>query len=234
MPDMITQKRFSLIFFVLFSLSAVAQDFDESFSGSWLEFYGDNKIHEKWSIPFAGILHHYDVFETRDFTFVRTGISHRLNPTSAITVGIAYVNSKVYNELSEPSLTFQYWLYEEFVLNNNLGRNILSHRWRLENRWIHQSGNTQFKNRFRYRLQFTRLIYGRTFVKSFNEIFFNLNDTSFFNQNRFYIGVGQILTPSLKVDVGYLKNHFRNRNYGTIRMGLAYTLDFRRKETAQN
>ncbi|MEX0313230.1 MAG: DUF2490 domain-containing protein [Allomuricauda sp.] len=229
---MVVVKRLSFIALAILNLAATAQSYDEHDSGSWLEFYGDNKIHERWSIPLSGILHHHDLFEMHDFSFLRTGISYRLNPRLTVTGGIAFVNSKDYDESFRSSSIQQYWLYEEFSIKNKFRRNTLSHRWRLENRWINEPNKTYFRNRIRYRLQFSRPLYGKTFVKTFNEVFFNLNGPSFFNQNRFYLGIGQILTPTFKVDVGYLKTHFTKRKYGTFRMGLAYTIDFTRKEVA--
>lgn len=229
---MVCAKRFYLIILTVFSLSVTAQNFEEYHSGSWLEFYGNNILNEKWSIPFAGILKHHYLFEMYDFSFIRTGVSYRLNPRSVITGGIAYVNSKVYNESSRSSSAHQYWLYEEFVFEHNLEGTALAQRWRLEHRWINQLNDINFRNRLRYRLRLIRPIYGKTFIKTSNEVFFNLNGASFFNQNRFYIGIGRELTPTLKVDLGYLKNHFKYRHHDTIRISFAYTIDFTRKEAA--
>ncbi|TMU54447.1 DUF2490 domain-containing protein [Flagellimonas algicola] len=224
---------------LLFLLSCIllqsvlsSQTFDEHGSGSWLEFSGTNKIDEKWSIPLAGILRHHEPFEVYDFSFVRTGVSYHLSNSVILTGGIAYVNSKSYLDSGETSLTFQYWTYEEFTWKNKFNLNSLSHRWRLENRWIHNSGQTHFNNRFRYRLQFQRPIYGKTFVKSNNEVFVNL-DGVFFNQNRFYVGIGRELSPDLKIELGYLKNHFQVSHHNAILMGITFTTDFTSQDSAE-
>nr|WP_299383144.1 DUF2490 domain-containing protein [Allomuricauda sp.] len=226
------QLRFPALFLLLiFNTPLYSQLNEESVSGSWLEFSGTGKIHQDWSIPIAGIMRHHDLFETYDFSFVRTGISYHFNTSSILTGGIAYVNSKSYTADEHTALTTQFWLYSEYCLNTNFGKNKVSHRGRLENRWITNNDGTRFNNRLRYRLQFTRSLHGKTFVKSFNELFVSL-DGHWFNQNRFYLGIGRELSPNLKIDIGYLKNHFRDSHLDAIRMGLNFSLDLTKSEIA--
>lgn len=219
------------ILFVLYQSIVLAQNFDENSSGSWLEFSGTGTLNENWSIPVAGILRHHELFETYDFFFIRTGITYHFNDKSSFTGGIAYVNSKSYPETGIATNTKQYWIYEQFTLKTAIAKNNLSHRFRLENRWINKPETTYFTNRFRYRLQYTRPISRNVYFKTSNELFVNL-DNHWFNQNRFYIGLGRKLTPNLKIDLGYLKNHFRNSALDAVLMGLNFNIDLRRNEIA--
>lgn len=221
-------RFFFIVLFIFTKSISYTQTLDENRSGSWLVISGNNKIHERWSIPTVGILRHHDMFEQYEFAFFRTGISYQFSKSSIFTTGVAYLRSKNYTGSEEFKNASQFWVYEEFTLK----KNAVSHRWRLETRWKKNAENLHINNRIRYRLQYNRSFYKNVYIKSFNEIFLNL-ERPLFNQNRFYIGLGQTLTPSIKIDVGYLKNHFKNSDHNVIRMGITFKTNFTKKEVAQ-
>ena len=171
--------------------------------------------------------------EMYDFSFLRTGASYHFNGSITLTCGIAYVNSKSYPEVGEASVTSQYWMYEELAWKTKFHRNTLSHRWRLENRWVRNSGKTNFNNRFRYRLQYQRPFSQSTFIKSYNEIFVNLSG-SLFNQNRFYLGIGMEVSSSLKVEMGYLKSHFSTFHHNAVLMAVTFNTTLRATQQRRN
>lgn len=51
-------------------------------------------------------------------------------------------------------------IYQQFTLKHNWGRPALEHRFRLEQRWIEELGETDYRNRFRYGLQVTTPLKG--------------------------------------------------------------------------
>lgn len=229
-------KRFPcFVFFVAFFLSTTisyTQTNNENRSGSWLVLHGNNKIHENWSIPIVGILRHHDLFEKYEFAFVRTGVSYKLNESSTFTTGVAFLSSKNYTGSQEFKNATQFWVYEQYTLKSKSKTNIISHRWRLETRWKKSVNDLHINNRVRYRFQYIKPIYKNVHIKSFNELFLNL-ESPLFNQNRFYIGLGQTLSPSVKIDIGYLKNHFKNDDHDVVRMSLTFKTDFTKREVAQ-
>ncbi|MEM9646922.1 MAG: DUF2490 domain-containing protein [Bacteroidota bacterium] len=229
---MVYAKRLTLLFFLFFTCISIGQNFDENRSGSWLEFSGVGKIGENWSIPLAGILKHRDAFDTYDFSFIRTGISYKTGPSTVFTPGIAFLNANSFTDNDAISVTSQFWVYEEFSVFSNQERHAFSHRWRLEHRWIRNNKSTEFNHRVRYRLQYKTPIQGDLYFKTCNEIFLNTKGHAF-NQNRFFIGVGQTLSESIQIDLGLLKNHFRTSQFGAVRMGIYFKLDFTASEVAQ-
>ncbi|AWX45040.1 hypothetical protein HME9304_02048 [Flagellimonas maritima] len=227
-------KRFPFIlFFIAFSIlpktTFYGQSNDEERSGSWVVLYGDNKIHEKWSIPTVGILRHHEIFEKYEFAFIRTGISYKLSKSSTLTTGIAYLSSRNYTGSEEFRNATQFWVYEEYALKTKL----FSHRFRLETRWKKNADDLHINNRLRYRFQYITPIYKNVHLRTFNEYFVNL-EKPLFNQNRFYVGLGQTITPSIKVDIGYLKNHFQKSDHDVVRMSLIFKTDFTKKDVAQH
>ncbi|MEP5914321.1 MAG: DUF2490 domain-containing protein [Flavobacteriaceae bacterium] len=227
-PKLLPFCFFLILFLVASNFFSNAQSLKENKSGSWLVLSGNNKVHDRWSIPTVGILRHHDIFQQYEFAFVRTGISYKISQASTFTTGVAYLNSKTYMESTAINRASQFWIYEEYALKTKL----FSHRWRLETRWKKNIENLQVNNRVRYRIQYSQLLYKKIYLKSFNELFFNLNGP-LFDQNRLYMGLGQILTPSVKIDIGYLKNHFKSSAHDVIRMGLTFKTDLTKKEIAQ-
>ncbi|MEM7485284.1 MAG: DUF2490 domain-containing protein [Bacteroidota bacterium] len=224
---------FFIAFFTLTNTTSYGQGDSENRSGSWLVLYGTNKVHEKWSVPLVGILRHHDMFEKYEFAFVRTGLSYKINNSSALTAGVAYLSSKNYTGSEEFQNATQFWVYEEYSLKSKSKRNKISHRWRFETRWKKNANNVRVNNRLRYRFQFIRPLYKNVHFRTFNEFFINI-EPQLFNQNRFYIGLGQTITPSLKVDIGYLKNHFDKSDHDVVRMSLTFKTDFTKKDMAHN
>jgi hypothetical protein len=223
---------FFAAFFSLINTILHGQDNSENRSGSWLVVDGNNKIHKNWSIPIVGILRHHDIFEKYEFAFIRTGVTYQFNEASTFTTGIAFLSSKNYTGSEDFKNATQFWVYEQYTLTSKSKGNIISHRWRLETRWKKNADELHINNRIRYRFQYMKPIYKNIHIRSFNELFFNL-ESPLFNQNRFYIGLGQTLSPSIKIDIGYVKNHFSNSDHDAIRMSLTFKTDFTKNEVAE-
>lgn len=227
------KNTFSLLFIIVLlfkTFLGFSQKSRQELLGSWFVVSGNHKITEKWSIPTVGILRHYDFFNDYEFSFFRTGLTHHLKKNVVITLGGAYLDSKGFNDTKKLKDAKQFWIYEEATFNSKFKLASLANRIRVENRWIYKRTRNSFNLRFRYRIQAKKSIYKNyLYVKLFNEIFFNLNSSKFFNQNRFFIGMGTGLAKNVKFEVGYLKNHFNPNHYNRLRMVLIFNTKLRRK-----
>ncbi|MDC6367118.1 MULTISPECIES: DUF2490 domain-containing protein [Flavobacteriaceae] len=222
-----------LIFLTNFPSEVYGQLENEKHTGTWMVFSGNTKIHENWRIPTIGILTHQDMLENYNFSFFRTGISYQASKSSTLTGGVAFLNSSSYSEENIVKNSSQIWFYGEYTFKTKLGEDILAQRVRLENRRKIHSENPNVNNRLRYRLQYVKPINSKTYLRSFNELFLHLEGTAF-DQNRLYIGMGQKLSKSLKMDIGYLKRFFKNSNEGMVRMELTFNVDLTKNDLALN
>ncbi|NAY92722.1 DUF2490 domain-containing protein [Muricauda sp. JGD-17] len=191
----------------------------------------NTQIHEHWSIPVVGILKHRNMLDNYGFTFVRTGTTFKLSEHSSLTGGIAFLNCNIYSGQEEASNNSQLWYYGEYSLKLGFGKAVVAQRFRLENRRTTNTEHRALNNRARYRLQYTRQLSKKFYFKSFNEVFLQLENSSF-DQNRFYIGVGQSLSPSTKIDIGYFNQQHQNTNESMVRMGISINIDFTNKDLA--
>src|SRR5690606_10821945 len=119
-------------------------------------------------------------------------------------------------------------IWQQFQLNKKWysDKNIMTHRFRLEQRWVDQLGlvddkvvivKTNYQNRFRY---LNRNLVPITKLKSDdkeiygvlqNEVFLNIGNnkvnSKLFDQNRLLVGLGLNVENKSRVELGYL-NHF--------------------------
>ena len=234
------RTKYLAVLFVLSFLIALSvkntlygQTENEGHPGSWTVISGNTEIHEDWSIPVVCILKHNEMLDKYGFSFIRTGVTRQLTKSSKLTGGISFLNSSKYGENETIKNSTQLWFYGEYVLNTNLGKDLLGQRIRWENRRTLNSENANHNNRVRYRLQYIKPIKSNIYIRSFNELFLNLKGSSF-DQNRFYIGIGQRLTHSLKLDLGYMKRHFKTSGEDMVRMELTFSLDLTKNDLAQH
>ncbi|WP_273275155.1 DUF2490 domain-containing protein [Maribacter polysiphoniae] len=217
-------KRGLLLLSLLFSSLLSSQNTTEDKWGTWIMLYGDNKISENLDIVTEFRLHHYEIFDVLDNQFYKIGLGYRVTPN--ISVGAGYVHH--YSETRTNISVSENRPYEEICLNRKIKKLSVSHRYRIEHRWINKDGVTDFVNRMRYRLQLIHPISGKFYIKVFDEIFLNLQE-DVFNQNRLHTGIGYQINPNFKVEMGYLKNHLANRADDILRIGVLFKTDLRKK-----
>nr|WP_299339709.1 DUF2490 domain-containing protein [Allomuricauda sp.] len=219
------------IFWVWPQTVLIGQPLNDDHSDSWFILYADSKLSGQWRIPTIGIIRYHDIFDNREFSFLSSGLSYKNNNNCSYTIGFAYLNAVSNEESISETQTRQYWVFESFTIKHQLRSSRIDQRLRLESRWISNASQTNFTNRVRYRFQYLKPIHKRIYLKFFDEIFVNV-DTVGFNQNRLYLGMGQHISNSISLDLGYLKNHFPTQQRDVIRMCLTVRTDFSKKELA--
>lgn len=107
-------------------------------------------------------------------------------------------------------LNNEFRIWEQFVLENNIDRIKIEHRYRIEQRFT----STGYKNRFRYRINtiipinHKKVIPKTWFLSAFDEVFIN-NESPYFEQNRIFFGAGYELNKNVTFLGGYI-NRFDN------------------------
>lgn len=193
-----------------------AQQTLENNLGTWYVLSGNAQINEKWSLPFCGILREYNLASGTEFGFAQAGVGYQINPTTKLSVGIAFLDKNPFESNFDEGDTNQFWLYHELKYKSSKN---FSHRLRVENRWFTNTDETYLKSRIRYRLQYTYTLSNRSYLKVFEEPFLGLQEAHI-NQNRFYLGYGRKLNHQMKFELGYLKLHVGKNNFDRIRMTL--------------
>lgn len=129
------------------------------------------------------------------------------------TLGLAHIRSGAYGPSSADSEELR--LYQEAFIPQTLNqRFFLTHRWRLEQRWV--EGQDQ-RNRLRYFLGLNyplnqgTLGAGAVYLSLYNELFLNLErdigegrKVKYFDRNRAYAALGYSLSDRTRVQFGYM------------------------------
>lgn len=217
--------------FAVLQISALvfAPVFAQSNFSGWVASFNSFKIGKKTSIHADVQLRSTDEIKQVQTLLIRPGINIHLNKTFTLSGGYAFIhNKRIVSGVSGFAPEHRIW--EQLLINHKLKTVFVSHRFRLEQRFISKSivvnnelkndGNV-YGNRLRY---FIRNIlpfgYKESFTKGMfgalqNEVFVNfaspdVND-EFFDQNRFYIAAGYRLNPRFDLEAGYMNQYVNGR-----------------------
>lgn len=221
-----TKLPFLLIILLFIAASSLAQT---QFAG-WFASFNTFKITEKTSIHFDGQVRSNDQLKNVSTILLRGGLNVHFKKNIIGTAGYAYIsNRRILGNVHGYSPEHRIW--EQLMVSHHIGFIPVSHRFRLEQRFISKSfiSNGELKNegnlyanRLRY---FNRAIIAFNGEKNFaqgvfaalqNEVFFNFGDKSavngkVFDQNRAYIALGYRLSKKLDLETGYINQYISGR-----------------------
>ncbi len=225
------------VFFVLTLLLSTlisAQNTGEDELGAWYMYFGMNRISERFSIHTEAQFRFYETTDSFNQLLLRTGLNYHINSNAIVTGGYAFIDTDPTFESDEILVNdiTEHRIFQQFIITNKVWELLFEHRYRLEQRFITiENENSPFferntEHRARYRLQVMLPLTNTFFVNFYDEVFINLQDT-IFDQNRLYIAGGVHITENSNVQIGFLKNHFNNRNFDRLQIGFFYNPDLR-------
>ena len=201
---------FVLFISFAFPEKTIAQD---SKLGNWLIYIGNKKINNKWNIHHEVQYRNYDAIGDLEQLLLRTGLGYNLTENNNnLLIGYGYILSENYiNESNDKTSINEHRIFQQFITKQKVGRLGLSHRYRFEQRFVEDD----FKMRFRYFLGFKfPLQYkedgaGPLYLSAYNEVFLN-TESSVFDRNRVYGGLGYEFSKILRLELGYMNQFFEN------------------------
>jgi long-subunit fatty acid transport protein len=188
--------------------TVMAQD---SNLGNWLIYIGNKKLNEKWNIHNEVQYRNYDAIGDLEQLLLRTGLGYNLTENNNnILLGYGYILSKNYSDDSDDKISVEeHRIFQQFTTTQKVGKVGLSHRYRFEQRFVEDD----FKMRFRYflgvriPLQYKEDQKNPLYFSAYNEIFLN-TETSIFDRNRVYGGLGYEFSKVLRLELGYMNQFF--------------------------
>lgn len=212
--------------FFMVPLISLAQMQENS---GWAAWFNSYRLSDKVGIHFDGQLRTSDDFESIKNILIRPGVTWFFDDTKNATAGYALI--RTYQKLegiSDADLT-EHRIWQQFIYNQKVSRASLTHRFRLEQRFIGQLSEDIFSQRFRYFLRaqiplknmdsapFSR----GAFVALQNEVFLHLQNRDelngyLFDQNRAYVAGGYRFNPSVDLEAGYLNQASKGRHRSLV------------------
>lgn len=221
-------KKIILIIVILFAYlqNASAQ---KQFSG-WLASFNTIKAGKKTSIHADVQWRSSDEFAFTQTFLIRTGLNYHLNKKSTVTGGYAFIHN--YRNMGGiDGYAPEHRIWEQFLYNHTLDKIAVSHRFRLEQRFISKTiiDNNELKNdgsvyanRFRYFIRNVLPLGNKgafkkgVFVALQNEVFLNIGNKrnvngKTFDQNRLYLATGYRFRKSFDLEAGYINQYINGR-----------------------
>lgn len=156
---------------------------------------------------------------------IRPYFDYKLHERFHLTAGYSYILTSPYGDYPVPVAQPEHNVWEQFVINNKIGKNKISHRYRMEHRFrggfaTDPGGEDiidgyNFSNRFRYRLTYRRPLTDILFIHAFDEIWVNLSDRfaiRSFDRNWVYAGLGAKFLEGGNVQLAYLYQWGQNNS----------------------
>jgi hypothetical protein len=191
----------------------------------WVGTVVDQPISARTALWFDGSWRRMDFGAKPQQLLLRPGVQYTITPGVRVAAGYAYIATAQYGLLPAPSPTSEHRSWQQLSLAHRAGRFAVSHRYRLEQRWIApllpsftdpdelERGPTGYQNRLRYQGRGQTELHALTFRKRpligylWNELLMPLggpNQSFTIGQNRASAGVGIPLSATTRTEIGYL------------------------------
>ncbi|MDN3491376.1 DUF2490 domain-containing protein [Winogradskyella bathintestinalis] len=214
-------KTFKTVSFLLvislfiFPSELKAQD---SNLGNWLIYIGNKKLNNKWNIHNEIQYRNYNGIGDLEQLLLRTGLGYNITEKSNILLGYGYILSENYlDDTDDKTSVNEHRIFQQFTTKQNVGKVGLSHRYRFEQRFVEDD----FKMRLRYflglniPLQYREEGKNPLYLSIYNEIFLN-TESSVFDRNRVYGGLGYKFSKNLRLELGYMNQFFKTSSRDQI------------------
>lgn len=216
----------------------------------WVAYNGQYKLTSKFGAHLEVQWRGDANFEQNRQNLFRIGGIYYLNNQITLSGGYALIKTYVPN-LNDFFTENRAWEQIQFNHNWNENKNLMVHRFRLEQRFVENivlnNSNKvvveaiNYQNRLRYLNRNTFHLFkfnndrNKTYAILQDELFFTLGDnkvnTNFIDQNRLLIGFGINYEDTIRLEVGYL-NHFTTPSSGNnimnhnVSMSITHNLDY--------
>ena len=210
--------------------------------GNWFGATSAIRYSDRWSLFAQGELRTWEMLSNLNETLFRVAGHYDFSPTTMGGFGYVRVDTWPF-ESGGLRKFYENRLYQELLFKQKVKNGGVSHRFRLEQRWLEVEGQTDYSNRARYMLNYTRPLNNETikpgtwFVQAFNEVFVDFDTNGYWfnpvpydkglNQNRLYFGGGRQLNPVSNVRFGLLWQH--RPDIDVYRLVISYSHNFDRR-----
>ena len=209
-------KFFQKLFFVLLLSQSVYSQIDDDKMGAWYMYFFNTTFNDgPWGVQGDVQYRNWNLGGDLEQLLLRGGLTYQGKDSNIkFTLGYGNITTGVYGDSKDTSSESR--IYQEALYPVKFGKRFYTnHRFRYEQRFVE---GQDFRTRYRYNL-FLNIplnndaITPKTYyIALYNELFVNgqrdIGDNrsvAFFDRNRFYSGIGYVIKPGYKVQLGVMK-----------------------------
>lgn len=192
-----------------------AQNSADKKLGTWYMYNGSHKVSDKFALKTMAHFRYYEVASEFQQEIYRLGVNYKLNSTINLTLGYSFVNTDTSYKIPSSTIN-EHRIYEDFNISSKIKKINLSHRIRLEHRFLNSSDS----HWFRYNLNASYPISDEWSFYAFNEIFLNIDKSKRFVQNWTGAGFLHKLNSTLKIKAGYFQIKLPNNTFKRLQIGV--------------
>jgi len=209
----------------LAALVGQAQRVTDPNANLWISHWGDQRFADKWSFHTEAHMRRADMGQNWQQLLIRPAVNYHLNDQVMFTLGYSYYFNYQYGAYP---IKYQNWedhIFEQVQLGSSYGRLKVTHRFRMEERFIAklvpsaedptvgEFDKYTYQSRFRYRVWLTlplghdKVAPGVFTANLYDEVFLNFGDSQrldYINQNRISGLIGYQVSKPFSVLAGYL------------------------------
>ena len=203
--------------------------------GAWyMYFFNTNFKESNWGVQGDIQYRNWNVGGDLEQLLLRAGLTYSPK-SSPIKFTMGYVNITTGAYGSRSTTTTESRIYQEALFPVKFGKRIYTnHRFRYEQRFVE---NQDFRTRYRYNL-FLNVALNKAemapktlYAAFYNELFINGqrsigngNNVEYFDRNRFYAGLGYIISNKIKVQLGVMNQTTNNWSKNQLQISLHHKI----------
>ena len=176
--------------------------------GNWMIYFGNKQLNSKWNLHHEVQYRNYNAIGDLEQLLLRTGLGYNLTDNTNILMGYGYILSENYiANTDEKFQVNEHRIYQQLITKQKFKNITIQHRYRFEQRFVEDD----FKLRFRYFLgvnaPLSKKETNKWYLSAYNELFIN-TESSVFDRNRLYGGLGYKISNSVRMELGYMNQFF--------------------------
>jgi len=199
---------------LIFGQGAAKKEINQQLQ-TWVSLNTVTKFSERWGVVADAHIRENGFFESNNYFLLRGGFTYFSNKSISFTAGYAHMWLAPTKE-EWSTYADENRIYEQGQLITKIGNTSVLLRLRNEQRWQEKiandepTGELRFTNRIRYLASFTIPIFNDKKMPSLvlaDELLIHFGKEVIYNtfdQNRFFVGIRQNISPKLSYDFGYM------------------------------
>ncbi len=209
------KRKICLIVVLVLCVTSVFAQVESGKTGAWYMYFFKHQFKES-QFGFQGDIQYrnWNVIGDLEQLLLRAGATYTPKEANVLlTLGYGHITTGAFGD-SDDTVT-ESRIYQEVLLPQKVGNRVyLTHRFRYEQRFVEDQ---DFRTRYRYNL-FLNLPFNKPTLEKqaiyaalYNELFINGQqdigngqEVTFFDRNRTYLGLGYVLKPGQRIQLGWM------------------------------